>query len=230
VLIHRIAGQSSFPASEPQAYAMATALAKARQVHAALSDQEGEGPRPVLVLGADTIVVDSAGRIQEKPKDRVGAHHMLSQLAGTWHEVYTGVALVGGGPSAHQHPPPRTFYERTRVCFTALSPELLDFYLDHDSYRWAPCVCVCIALRACVTAWQPLIAQSWRHTGTRRVGMGSKDLQPSSSPASRVATTTLSDCRCIVWPKNWHPTLLEGDPAVASLVLIHRLVIPQNYS
>jgi septum formation protein len=104
---------------------MATALAKARQVHGALGQARSS---PALVLGADTIVVDGRGQVIEKPMDRADARRMLTQLAGTWHEVYTGVALVGEGAGE------RTFYERTRVCFAALSPELLDYYLDHDSY------------------------------------------------------------------------------------------------
>jgi septum formation protein len=46
-----------------------------------------------IILGADTIVVLD-GDILEKPTDRADARRMLRMLAGRWHQVYTGLALV----------------------------------------------------------------------------------------------------------------------------------------
>ncbi|MCB4792103.1 MAG: Maf family protein [Elusimicrobia bacterium] len=46
-----------------------------------------------LVIGADTIVV-LKGRIIGKPKDKKDAFRILSMLNGTYHRVYTGVAVV----------------------------------------------------------------------------------------------------------------------------------------
>lgn len=48
---------------------------------------------PLLVLGADTIVVVD-GEILGKPPDAAGAAAMLAKLSGRTHEVITGVALV----------------------------------------------------------------------------------------------------------------------------------------
>ncbi len=46
-----------------------------------------------VVIGADTVVV-LRGRILGKPRDKRHARSILSQLSGTTHYVYTGVALV----------------------------------------------------------------------------------------------------------------------------------------
>jgi len=47
-----------------------------------------------FVLGADTIVIID-GQIIGKPKDLEDARLMLRLLSGNWHEVLTGVAIVG---------------------------------------------------------------------------------------------------------------------------------------
>ncbi len=46
-----------------------------------------------VVLGADTLVV-CEGKILGQPKDARHAYDMLYKLAGTTHQVFTGVALV----------------------------------------------------------------------------------------------------------------------------------------
>jgi septum formation protein len=53
-----------------------------------------ENGGPVVVIGADTIVV-SQGHILGKPASEMEAMEMLSLLSGQVHEVYTGIALVG---------------------------------------------------------------------------------------------------------------------------------------
>ena len=45
------------------------------------------------IIGADTIVVHS-GTILGKPSDKVHAQRMLSQLQGSTHEVWTGLAVI----------------------------------------------------------------------------------------------------------------------------------------
>ena len=52
--------------------------------------------RAGLVLGADTVVV-CRGKILGKPRDLKDSARILSLLNGTWHRVYTGVALVDAG-------------------------------------------------------------------------------------------------------------------------------------
>jgi septum formation protein len=48
---------------------------------------------PVLVIGADTIVV-SDHQILGKPKSMKEAYCMIEQLQGNFHEVYTGVTVL----------------------------------------------------------------------------------------------------------------------------------------
>jgi septum formation protein len=49
---------------------------------------------PLLVLGADTIVLSSTKEILGKPRDAADANRMLRQLSGGTHSVITGVCLV----------------------------------------------------------------------------------------------------------------------------------------
>ena len=71
------------------------ALWKARRVAKRLSDRATVQGRPYAwVVGADTVVVSSAGRILGKPCTTARARRMLGALSGTWHRVYTGVAVI----------------------------------------------------------------------------------------------------------------------------------------
>ena len=47
-----------------------------------------------VVLGADTIVYKD-GRVLGKPRDHQDAKRMIALLSGSWHEVYTGVCVIG---------------------------------------------------------------------------------------------------------------------------------------
>jgi septum formation protein len=78
-----------------------------------------------LVLGADTVVVID-GEILGQPRNDEDARRMLRLLNGKWHEVVTGVALVGGGN------PPRVFvdHETTRVRFCEMSADEVDWYVS----------------------------------------------------------------------------------------------------
>ena len=49
-----------------------------------------------VVLAADTLVY-ADGHVLGKPLDMDDANRMLRLLAGTWHEVHTGVCLIAGG-------------------------------------------------------------------------------------------------------------------------------------
>jgi septum formation protein len=72
-----------------------------------------------LVLGADTTVVID-GKIIGKPADTDDARRMLKMLAGRWHEVLTGVALVGNSEI-------KTGLQATRVKFGDLSDAEVEF-------------------------------------------------------------------------------------------------------
>lgn len=73
------------PDEEPTAYAVRVARMKGEDVAGKRPDQ--------AVISADTIVVQH-GRILGKPLDSTHALHMLSTLAGEWHEVITGFCVL----------------------------------------------------------------------------------------------------------------------------------------
>ena len=74
-----------------------------------------------IFLGADTLVYAN-GALLGKPKDSGDAFRMLSALSGTFHEVYTGMALLRGEKQI-------TCAECTRVFFRNLSPDEIRAYI-----------------------------------------------------------------------------------------------------
>jgi septum formation protein len=81
-------------------------------------------PQADLVIGADTLVIQD-NEILGKPENREDAKRMLGQLAGNWHSVYTGFALIQPGDSQK-----RVGHACSRVQFRPLSPAEIDAYLD----------------------------------------------------------------------------------------------------
>lgn len=75
-----------------------------------------------IVLGADTTVVID-GQILGKPVDIADAKRMLSMLAGNWHDVLTGVAVVRNGET-------RSDRQRTRVKFAAMTDDEISFLAE----------------------------------------------------------------------------------------------------
>ena len=74
-----------------------------------------------VVLGADTVVVHR-NQILGKPHNSQGAREMLRALSGSWHEVYTGTALVTDAT--------RSSVTRTKVKFKAISDREVERYLE----------------------------------------------------------------------------------------------------
>lgn len=72
-----------------------------------------------IVLAADTTVVIDGGIIG-KPADHDDAVRMIGVLAGKWHEVLTGIAVVRDAKS-------RTGLQRTRVKFASMSDSEIEF-------------------------------------------------------------------------------------------------------
>jgi len=95
----------------PEALARHHACAKAKDV---ASRERG------YVLGADTVVVVD-GDVLGKPADEAEAAAMITRLAGRWHEVITGVALVWPGRVEE-------LSVTTRVEFRALDAETVRRY------------------------------------------------------------------------------------------------------
>jgi len=79
------------PDEDPIAFATRLAQEKARTVFDSLAHGSIEGP--LLVLGADTIVV-TAEELLGKPRDAADAARMLRLLSGRTHQVITGVSLI----------------------------------------------------------------------------------------------------------------------------------------
>jgi septum formation protein len=77
---------------------------------------------PVIVLGADTVVVCD-GEVMGKPADAADATRMLLLLSGCTHQVVTGVAVVWGLGSVE------VAAEMTQVTMRTLSPEEVAGYV-----------------------------------------------------------------------------------------------------
>ena len=74
-----------------------------------------------VLVTADTVVV-SEGMVLGKPHDATEAFHMLRQLSGAAHQVYTGVCMRSAVAQV-------AFSERTDVWFRPLSDETIRTYI-----------------------------------------------------------------------------------------------------
>lgn len=104
---------------DPGHYAQQIALGKARSL-APLYPNE-------IILTADTVVY-CEGKSYAKPADDADALAMLTELAGKWQSVYTGMAIK---TASEEH----LFVEETRVLFHAATPQQLERY-----HKGIPCL------------------------------------------------------------------------------------------
>jgi septum formation protein len=113
-------------------YVRRLALAKAR-----LAATSYRGSDDCLFIGADTVVV-AADEILGKPESPDDARRMLRLLAGTTHEVHTGLAFVRrpgattglpGGRSVETGRSEGIVEEITRVTFAPLSDQDIETYI-----------------------------------------------------------------------------------------------------
>jgi septum formation protein len=104
----------------PTTLCMENARLKARAVAETRPD--------ALVLGVDTIVVVD-NNVLGKPADRTQAHTFLTRLQGRTHQVLSGVAL-----RQHATQTECTFVTSSNVIFKALTPSIIDAYLDRIDY------------------------------------------------------------------------------------------------
>jgi septum formation protein len=102
------------PNELPRDYVVRLSREKAQAVASEIGDGE-------LVLGADTTVV-ILNEIAAKPIDDNDARRMLRLLSGKWHEVLTGVSMVGDGKVTSD-------VALTRVKFIKLSDEEINWYV-----------------------------------------------------------------------------------------------------
>jgi septum formation protein len=108
----------------PGDFAMRLAREKAWAVFQQLSTPAG-----TLVLGADTIVVVD-NEVLGKPTGPEDAFRMLRLLSGRWHQVITGVCLLGDiSDNAQPQPFAKAAAETTNVLFSALGDEEIRQYI-----------------------------------------------------------------------------------------------------
>ncbi|HLP61571.1 MAG TPA: Maf family protein [Candidatus Deferrimicrobium sp.] len=80
----------------------------------------------IPVISSDTIVwCDNL--VIGKPRDREEAARFLMMLSGNVHDVLTGLAIHYRGESHYE-------YARTRVEFSEINEEELNYYLAHEHY------------------------------------------------------------------------------------------------
>jgi len=115
--------ESRQPGEDAIRFATRLAREKAEDVFARSQAQREE---PVMVLGADTVVVCD-GEVMGKPADAADAARMLLLLSGRTHEVITGVAVVGGSsvPAAVE-----VAAELTMVTMQTISAEEVSRYVS----------------------------------------------------------------------------------------------------
>lgn len=105
--------ESERPGESPEDYVLRLAREKAEAVAIGYPGR--------IVLGADTtVVIDDT--ILAKPVDMDDARRMIRMLAGNWHEVLTGVAVVNGDAA--------TGLERTRVKFAPMTDAEVNFLAE----------------------------------------------------------------------------------------------------
>ncbi|KAJ2065353.1 hypothetical protein GGI17_000405 [Coemansia sp. S146] len=106
-------------------YVISNAVIKAQEVYQRIKDQSD---KPVLVIGADTVVVSSSGAILEKPASPEDAAETLKSLSGKSNLVYTGVCLIIGGTEAGNVTIEKAI-ESTEVTFDELDDDMLEAYV-----------------------------------------------------------------------------------------------------
>ncbi|HBQ64158.1 MAG TPA: septum formation protein Maf [Clostridiales bacterium] len=109
------------PGVPPGEAVMQLAMAKAGDV----GKRIGSG-FPAVIIGADTVVAHG-GRIMGKPASRQEALDMLTRLQGSWHQVFTGVGIVGYTPEGSRFE--GSCHEMTRVRMAHLREEQIRAYI-----------------------------------------------------------------------------------------------------
>lgn len=102
-------GEEKTTKTDPAEVVMELSRQKAEEI-AAQTDAD------CLILGADTVVAQD-GRIMGKPKNEEDAFRMLKSIAGSCHQVYTGVTMLRKGKT----PQCVTFAEKTDVSLYPIS-------------------------------------------------------------------------------------------------------------
>ncbi len=82
------------------------------------------------ILGCDTIVILSNGKIAVKPKNRADAARTINLYRNSHCDVYSGLALVHKSSGKKM-----VDYEKTRLYFDNFSNDQIEEYLDSGEWR-----------------------------------------------------------------------------------------------
>lgn len=104
---------------DPIAYVLNLSKGKAESLHQHF-------PK-AAILTADTVVYFE-GKVYNKPENEEEAFRYLSELAGRWHSVFTGMTLQY---DEQIYP----YYEETRVAFNPMTAKEIRLY--HSKIHWA---------------------------------------------------------------------------------------------
>jgi septum formation protein len=117
------------PAEEPAPW---TAMFTPAELAEKLSFRKASAVKPLvrrgLILAADTVVT-YRGEVFGKPIDQADARHILQTLAGTTHQVITGVTLLAA--TGHRHD---TRHDVSTVSMRKLAPDELEDYLRSNAW------------------------------------------------------------------------------------------------
>ncbi len=96
------------------------------------------GSDELIILAADTIVW-AAQQIIGKPQDRQDAKRIISLLAGTAHQVWTGVCILRIQPPRLNRPEAEKtsevlFADKTLVTFRSMTDQEIETYLDTNDW------------------------------------------------------------------------------------------------
>jgi len=100
--------------ASPSELVMGLALRKARAVSPLVDFDD-------IIIAADTLVFHN-GKPIGKPKDEADAREILRTLSGTTHEVYSGLAVMGGGKVALE-------YDMAKVTLRKVLESEINLYL-----------------------------------------------------------------------------------------------------
>lgn len=115
------------PAGDPRTLAVELAAKKARSL---FSNKYFSPSMGAVVVGADTIVIDSQGHLLGQPQSRVEADLMLDAITESTHEVVTGVCVTNGKAVADT-----CFVDTARVRVGCLTEVLRETHLDGGGWQ-----------------------------------------------------------------------------------------------
>lgn len=115
----------------PRDYVLENATIKTREVYRSLKDMSNskEQQKPLFIIGSDTVVVDTAGHILEKPADADDAYKTLKGLSNQNNTILTAVCILVDADPARS-PLIERAVESTEVTFCDMDDTLIKAYVD----------------------------------------------------------------------------------------------------